>query len=256
MKTVVLIPAYKSAFDADEEACVKRYVRVFKNRDLVFTLPESLDSSYYTRTFPTVGQRRFDQRFFRGIEGYNRLLLSEGFYRAFDRYDYMLIAQPDAVVWQDEDRLDEFIEKGYDYYGAPWEPARRIWEWTFIKKNSFPGFKIRCCKGRNDGIIMGNGGFSLRHIEHCRQLIHKFGWRRIYWFVNRNEDIFFGVFGRDSGMGFKSADLLTGREFAAEYHLRERVEKGDIPYAVHGWSKDFADYKDMQAYLKEYGIDI
>ena len=49
---------------------------------------------------------------------------------------------------------------------------------------------------------------------------------------------------------------LTGREFAAEYHLRERVQKGEIPYAVHGWSKDFADYKDMQAFLRSYNIDI
>ena len=103
---------------------------------------------------------------------------------------------------------------------------------------------------------MGNGGFSLRHIEHCRRLINKHGWRRLYWFINRNEDIFFGVFGRDSGTGFKPADLLTGREFAAEYHLKERVEQGEIPYAVHGWSKDFADYKDMQAFLSGYGINI
>ena len=107
MKTVVLIPAYKDAFDADEEACVKRYVRVLKDRDLVFILPDGLDSRYYAKVFPTVGQRRFDARFFKGTGGYNRLLLSEGFYRAFDRYDYMLIAQPDAVIWQDEDRLDE-----------------------------------------------------------------------------------------------------------------------------------------------------
>ncbi|MBP5609233.1 MAG: hypothetical protein J6X66_13335, partial [Lachnospiraceae bacterium] len=98
MNTVVLIPAYKSAFDIDEEACVKRYVKIFKNRDIVFTLPEHLNSSYYTQTFPEVGQRRFDARFFKGIKGYNKLLLSEGFYRAFERYDYMLIAQPDAVL--------------------------------------------------------------------------------------------------------------------------------------------------------------
>ncbi len=256
MSIVVLIPAYKPAFDADEEACVKRYVKVLKDRDLVFTLPEGLDSRYYAETFPTVGQRRFPAKYFRNITGYNKLLLSEDYYNAFDKYEYMLIAQPDAVIWQDSDRLDEFAKKGYDYYGAPWEPARRIWEWTMAEKEGDKGLRVRCCKGKNDGIVMGNGGFSLRHIRHCRQLIHKFRWRKIYWYIKRNEDIFFGVFGRDSRMGFKPADISTGREFAAEYDLRERVQKGDIPYAVHGWSKDFADYKDMQAFLRDHGIMI
>ena len=255
-KVIVVIPAYKPEFDEDEEACVRRFVSVFSGRDLVFTLPEGLDSSYYTKCFPSIGQRRFPAKFFRGIKGYNKLLLSDEYYAAFDRYEYMLIAQPDATVWQDEDRLDEFADMGFDYFGAPWEPARRIWEWTFPKKEGFPGFRIRCCKGKNDGIVMGNGGFSLRHIAHCRELIREFRHRKIYWFWKRNEDIFFGVFGRDSRRGFAPADLSAGRAFAAEYHLRERIESGDIPYAVHGWKKDFADYKDMQAFLREYGIEI
>lgn len=256
MKAVVIIPAYKPQFDADEEACVQRYVKVFSERELVFVLPEGLNSSYYAKRFPGVGQRRFAAEYFKGIRGYNRLLLSDVFYAAFERYEYMLIAQPDAVLWQNEDRLDEFMERGYDYIGAPWEPPRRIWEWTFPKKKGFPGFRIRCCKGKNDGIVMGNGGFSLRHIAHCRELIREFGHRKIYWFWKRNEDIFFGVFGRDSRRGFVPAPIADGRAFAAEYHLRDRVKNSDIPYAVHGWQKDFSDYAQMQDFLKGYGIEI
>ena len=103
---------------------------------------------------------------------------------------------------------------------------------------------------------MGNGGFSLRHVKHCRALIHEFRWRKIYWFWKRNEDIFFGVFGRDSKHGFRPADIETGRAFALEYHLRETVEKGEIPFAVHGWSKDFKDYDEMREFLAGYGVWI
>ncbi|MBR3102943.1 MAG: hypothetical protein IKH46_03885 [Lachnospiraceae bacterium] len=254
-KYVALIPAYKLQFDADEQACVERYFQVLTG-DIVFTVPQSLDVSWYEEHFPKGTFRRFPNKFFQGIRGYNKLLLSEDFYTAFEDYKYLLIAQPDAVVWQNRDRIPEFIAKGYDYYGAPWQPARRIWEWTCPKAGKFPFFRIRCCKKNGDGIVMGNGGFSLRHVEHCRALIHEFRWRKIYWFWKRNEDIFFGVFGRDSRRGFKPADIETGRAFALEYHLREAVEKGEIPFAVHGWSKDFKDYVEMQEFLKKHGIDI
>ena len=254
-KYVALIPAYKPSFNVDEQACVDRYFRVLTG-DIVFTVPEGLDLSWYEKQFPKAAFRRFPDKYFKGIRGYNKLLLSEDFYTAFEQYEYLLIAQPDAVVWHETDRIPEFIEKGYDYYGAPWQPARRIWEWTFPKTKTFPFFRIRCCKTNGEGIEMGNGGFSLRHVRHCRDLIHEFRWRKIYWFWKRNEDIFFGVFGRDSRRGFKPADIETGWAFALEYHLREAVEKGEIPFAVHGWSKDFKDYVEMQEFLKKHGIDI
>ena len=252
---VALIPAYKPQFDADEQACAERYFQVLTG-DIIFTVPESLDVSWYEKQFPKAAFTRFPDTFFKGIRGYNKLLLSEDFYTAFEKYEYLLIAQPDAVVWQDKDRIPEFIEMGFDYYGAPWQPARPIWEWTFPKKETFPFFRIRCCKKQGDGITMGNGGFSLRHIRHCRELIHEFRHRKIYWFWKRNEDIFFGVFGRDSRRGFQPADIETGRAFALEYHLREAVETGAIPFAVHGWSKDFKDYGEMRAFLAGHGIEI
>ena len=252
---VALIPAYKPQFDADETACVERYFSVLRG-DMVFTVPESLDTAWYEEHFPKAALVRFPDRYFKGIRGYNRLLLSEEFYTAFETYEYLLIAQPDAVVWQECDRIPEFIRQGYDYYGAPWQPARRIWEWTFPKTQSFPFFRIRCCKTKGQGIEMGNGGFSLRHVRHCRELIREFRHRKIYWFWKRNEDIFFGVFGRDSRRGFRPADVATGRRFALEYGLRESVERGEVPFAVHGWSKEFKDYGEMREFLAERGIKI
>lgn len=253
---VALIPAYKPRFDADEQACVERYFRVLTAEKIVFTVPFGLDTAWYEAHFPKACYQRFPDRYFRGIKGYNKLLLSEDFYAAFSEYDYLLIAQPDAVVWKAQDEIPDFMALGYDYYGAPWQPPRRIWEWTFPKTEKFPFFKVRCVKSPGQGIVMGNGGFSLRHVQHCRELIREFRWRKIYWFWKRNEDIFFGVFGRESRRGFRPADIRTGRMFALEYGLRKSVEHGEVPFAVHGWSKEFADYGQMRKFLAEHGIKI
>ncbi len=246
---ITVIPIYKKELSADEEACVGKYAEVLKGTPIVFIAPEQLDCEWYREHFPEIGYERFADRFFTGTKSYNRLMLSEAFYQRFLKYEYLLIAQPDAVIVQDRNRIPEFIRMGYDYYGAPWIPERRIWEWTFPRKKGFPGFRIQCCKKKGCGIRMGNGGFSLRNIRKCIALIHEFRHRKLYWFLKRNEDIFFGVFGRENRCGFRLASVECGLAFAREYHLRECFEKGDIPFAVHGWRKDFKDYKEMQECL-------
>lgn len=253
---ITVIPIYKKELSEDEAACVRRYETVLHDTPIVFIAPENLDCSWYQKKFPEIGYERFSDKYFTGVKAYNHLMLSEKFYERFLEYEYILIAQTDAVIWQQENRIPEFIEMGYDYYGAPWVPERRIWEWVFIKKKGFPGFRIECCKKEGCGIRMGNGGFSLRNIRKCIALIHEFRFRKIYWFIKRNEDIFFGVFGRNNKCGFQLATVECGLKFAREYHLRDCVRENDIPYAVHGWQKDFADYNEMQGYLKQYGIEI
>ena len=255
-KYVTIIPIYKQKLDSDEELCVQRYCEVLKGEDLYFIAPKHMDVSWYQKKFPNIRYALFHDRYFKGTKSYNRLMLDVKFYEYFTEYEYMLIAQTDAVIWQNENRMEEFIAKGYDYIGAPWVPERRIWEWTFHKKKKFPWMEIRCCKKRGNGITMGNGGFCLRNIEKTIALIKEFSWRKCYWFWKRNEDIFFGVFGRDNKCGYKLADVDTGRTFAGEYHLRECVEQGEIPFAVHGWKKDFSDYEEMKDFLEQHGYKM
>ncbi len=252
----VLIPVYKKKTDADETACIDRYFKILSQYDLIFFVPESLDLSWYEKRYPSAKFERFADRYFTGTKGYNRLLLSDAFYARFASYDYILIAQPDAVIWQSEDRIREYIERGFDYIGAPWIPERRIWEWLFPKQERFPFFRIRCCKKKGQGITMGNGGFCLRRVSACRKLIRQYRWRKCYWFLKRSEDIFFGLTGSDNRNDFRLADVKTGKGFSREFGLRKCVETGDIPYAVHGWSKEYASYEEMREHLASFGITI
>ena len=251
---VVAVPIYKKCFSHDEEQCVKKYATVLSEEKIIFICPESLDKSYYKEQFPTFDYESFRDKYFKGIAGYNKLMLSESFYGRFDNYEYILIAQPDAVIWREENMLRYFMDKDFDYYGAPWIPERRIWEWTWVTDNN--GKRIECAKKKDHGIVMGNGGFSLRKIKPCIKLIHEHRWRKIYWFIKRNEDIFFGLLGREGNnrCNFKLADNATGKQFALEYDLKDYVEKGEIPFGVHGWNKYFDTFEEMENYLKEKGI--
>ena len=221
---VVVIPVYKKELSKDEEGCVCQYRRVLTKEDLLFVCPESLDTTYYETMFPEIGYKRFPDHFFTGTKSYNHLMLDENFYDAFSDYEYMLIAQTDAVIWSETDRLEEFMSLGYDYIGAPWIPERNIWEWRFHKKKENGKASLQCCKKKGHGISMGNGGFCLRNIKACKALIKECRWRKVYWFWKRNEDIFFGVCGEYNKCGFRLADVETGLKFSMEYRLRESVE--------------------------------
>lgn len=252
-RCIVVIPAYKTSFNHDEEMCVKKYAEVLCDEELYFIVPESLDLSYYSKTFPEVKTKTYEDKYFKGILGYNKLMLSRDFYNSLSNYEYMLIAQPDAVIWREENMLSHFMDLGFDYYGAPWIPARRIWEWAKVPGKNGKG-KMVCLKKEGNGIEMGNGGFSLRRVSQCEKLIKQYGWRKCYWYIKRNEDIFFGVFGRFSKCDFKLCDTVTGLRFAGEYGLKDLVEKGETPFGVHGWSKEFASFEEMQNYLLEKNV--
>lgn len=251
---VVIIPVYKNKLDYDEERCVERYARILK-RDIFFVAPFSLDKCWYNEKFPNVQFECFEDKYFTGTKSYNHLMLDIAFYKRFIRYDYMLIAQTDACLWANEDKLDIFMDMGFDYIGAPWTPERRIWEWIWDGKSQKKKFlKLRCCKKAGSGITMGNGGFCLRNIEKSIALITEYKWRKSYWFIKRNEDIFFGLFGLSNKSDFSLADVKSGNAFGREYNLRACVAEGDIPFGVHGWAKDFNAFDEMEGFLKENGV--
>ena len=82
--------------------------------------------------------------FFADISGYTKLLLAKQFYQAFADYEYILIYQPDCLVFSDD--LEYWCAKGWDYVGAPWfrdhenDPTGGLW-------------------------AVGNGGLSLRNVS-------------------------------------------------------------------------------------------
>lgn len=149
----VLIPLYNEEVSRYEKISLNQCLKVLKNYDIKFISPNNLKKSNLHSEMKIFGEFVFfDARFFKSIKTYNELMLSKIFYSKFISYDYILIYQLDAFVFSDE--LSYWVEQDFSYIGAPW----------------FKGFDLS--KESNPFIGVGNGGFSLRKVKDCINVLN------------------------------------------------------------------------------------
>lgn len=272
MQTVaIVIPVYKSSFDKWEEISMRQTMRVLGRYPIVLVCPDDMeDTSQYESLANSVGAvlgiERFDSRFFEGIKGYNRLMLSKVFYARFADYEYVLICQTDAYVFRDE--LMEWCNKGYDYVGAP----------------IFGGFSEEVF--HRDHARVGNGGFSLRRVRAFLDffdgkkkvyeksdladriaykqkpqtrwivwLLMVLGWRNKPRMVAKqwqyNEDDFWSGMLEGSNYELTKPSVEEAMLFAFERFPSEVFAlTGALPFGCHAWKK----YQ-FESFWKNYIID-
>jgi hypothetical protein len=93
----------------------------------------------------------FPRVFFGSVAAHNRLLLSPSFYRAFRRYEYILIHHLDSLVLSNQ--LRRWCEAGWDYIGAPWLPCA---DTPWVREPR-----------------VGNGGFTLMRVQSAIQVLYR-----------------------------------------------------------------------------------
>jgi hypothetical protein len=155
-KAVVAIPVYKKEPSDLEMFSFAQVLKVLGSHPICLFYPNGLDLTKYTKVAsglkPDISLRAFPEKYFSGIDGYNQLMLSYNFYNSFSGYEYLLLYQLDAFVF--EDRLIAWCNKGFDYIGAPW-------------------FRDYDADYQSREIVgVGNGGFSLRKIWSMIKAIH------------------------------------------------------------------------------------
>jgi len=140
----VVTPVYRLPFTNDENISIRHLREHLGHFDRFMVGPEDLlRTATVTREYSDFRPLAFAARHFESIYGYDQLLLSESFYRAFADYEYILIHQLDCLVFSSN--LEEWCQRGWDYVGAPWfwgycnDPAGGLW-------------------------AVGNGGLSLRRV--------------------------------------------------------------------------------------------
>lgn len=151
MKCAVVSVVHKERLSNLDELGLKKLVKVFsKKRDLFLIVPENLDVSYYQTSFGYEFKIiRLKKDYFKSWHSYNWLCKTLDFYLPFEnKYDYVLVHQLDA--WCFEDKLDYFMDLGYDFYGGPITAG--CW---------------------NDREMVGNGGLSLRKVKSFIEAIRK-----------------------------------------------------------------------------------
>ena len=155
MRCVIVIPVYSSSPSDEEIKSFIQCVTVLQKHDIFLVTFKELDCSIYeniaNEASCVLRKKTFNKSYFTSISGYNKLCLSTTFYKEFENYQYMLIYQLDAWVFSDQ--LDYWVSKKYDFIGAPW----------FYKYKKGKEFEMLD--------IVGNGGFSLRRISFCLDVL-------------------------------------------------------------------------------------
>lgn len=149
----VVIPIYKEILNEFEVQSVLQCIKVLSDYSIHFVCPKGLDIGFYKENFSEIRNfTYFEKNYFENLSGYNRLMLSVGFYKAFDKYQYMLVYQTDCYVFRDE--LMDWANKGYDYIGGVW----------FDDYHGSPKLGAKIWHP-------GNGGFSLRKINTISKIL-------------------------------------------------------------------------------------
>jgi hypothetical protein len=242
-RAVVVMPVYKPVMSDHELVSFSQCLKVLGGYDICIVAPEKLDLGEYTKR-GRIGQVRFDERYFRNVHGYNRLMLSPWFYESFSGYEYMLVYQLDCFVFRDE--LDQWCEAGFDYIGAPWIDCD-FDDWLRRKKRSYPS-DIRLFHRLTRFRYMrsvGNGGFSLRKTGAMVRNLRLLSLRSRYY--KGNEDQFISHYLGALNPFFKVPDTDTALRFSFDYKpaLAFEMNGSRLPFGCHAWSrKDSNLYED------------
>lgn len=241
MNVAVIIPIYQATLSELELRSLKQAYTVLGSHPLIIIKPVSLDLSGLLEQFPKLAVETFNDNYFKGIAGYNKLMLSTELYERFRSFTYMLIYQLDAYVFRDE--LQAWCSKGYDYIGAPWlkKPVydrpvisgiMRLIRWHCQRTNQ-PTKQALYNK-------IGNGGLSLRKVESHYQATLTYQ-KKIAFYLSRerchfyNEDVFWAT----EVPEFAYPQATEALRFAFDkypsycYKLTGR----QLPFGCHSWYK-------------------
>lgn len=223
----IIIPCFREYLTESEKISIQQCKKILSRYPMCIIQPDNLHLNI--EELKGVEIETFDEKWFRSVQSYNELMLTKEFYMRFVDYEYILIYQMDAFVFQDE--LRTFCSLGYDYIGAPWLYGR------FIYANGTGGY-----------YYVGNGGFSLRKVKSHLQIIEKDCPDE-----HLNEDMFFSSRAQKQ---FRVAPVDVALKFAFETTVRKCYEKNGrkLPFGCHAWQKyDFSFYRNI---FQESGYDV
>lgn len=274
-KNCIIIPIYKNfiKLSKEERKSLDQLYTILGEHTIYLIGPSNINWDVYLNNAvkrniqPVV--KEFENAYFADIKGYNVLLISSFFFNAFTKFNYILLYQLDAYVFDDE--LTKWCSKGYDYIGAPWS-GMHVYENEFL-----------------DGV--GNGGFSLRNVNGALKMLRKlrmlevleryqyFNWKEIIPRLpyilfellkapksqgefektyNFQEDVFWcksasnrlnkftckasilRLLGRLLIKNdFKIAPVDVALQFSMETNPKElyKLNKGQLPFGCHAWEK-------------------
>jgi Protein of unknown function (DUF5672) len=264
-KVAVVIPVYQEKLSAFEQIALQQCNKILSNHHKVIIKPQSLTLPQETSMLSLTDVECFNDDYFRNIQGYNRLMLSEEFYERFMDYEYILIYQLDASVFRDD--LDYWCDQDIDYIGAPWlrkedftsifkalksRPQYYLYARFNIKKNGLPDPKQFYKR-------VGNGGFSLRRVKKFHDLCIKMQ-DQIQIYIDRdehhfNEDAFWSIEVNRKRKLLNIPGYKDGLKFSFELEpeCAYKLNHQKLPFGCHAWNKHLDFWR---PFFEQYGYFI
>ena len=257
-----MVPVPRFPLSPDEEISVRHLRKHLGGFDRYMIGPRSLP-----KEFSDFKLKRFPTRYFTGLYEYNRLLLTEKFYRAFADYEYILIYQLDCLVFAGN--LEEWCQKGWDFVGAPWLKNSENPEEGFAGvgngglslrrvRGALAVFRSRRpvddpeMRGADPGTFrfvyerLGAGSPVARVIRRTKTWMHRRGYknnvpRRTHILADDNyhEDYFWAYEAGRYVVGFRIPEPREALNFSFETAPRYclAVNSGKMPFGCHAWTK-------------------
>lgn len=241
---IITIPLYKETLNSNELISLNRIRQLFKDYQLVFLAPDQLDLST-NKIFlnnSKISVKYFEKKYFSSIQGYNKLLLSPFFYKLFLDYEFILIYQLDAFIFQNN--LHEWCTKSYDYIGAPWYDTSNSFRF-YQKMAKSNNLFINCLKNRIDfnkgeKIHVGNGGLSLRKVKTFYNISKWLQFIEPNLFKYKiNEDFVWSILVTKYFKKFRVPTFEEALKFSVEENPKTSLELlgGNLPFGCHAWEK-------------------
>lgn len=229
---VVVIPVYQEQPSDKELNYFFHNCKTLKNYHIVLVAPDGLDVSSYINDY-ILEVQYFKSHFFKDISGYNRLMLSDFFYKRFEQYRYMLICQTDALIFKDE--LLDWCKKDYDYIGAPWiNKPIFLFQYVLVKKGI--GCALQMLFRNNLFRAVGNGGLSLRKVSSFIEVLAD-NKQSEAWKIN--EDFYWSFFAQKERNNFKKPSAREAALFSIELNPKKLMKKQNnvLPFGIHAWER-------------------
>lgn len=247
----VVVPVYRPLTDPAEMLSLEQTLETLAEYPVYLVGPASLQTYFEGLRVSLSGRLQnviFAEQYFESIQGYNDLLLSKKFYLAFDRFEYLLIVQTDALVLSNA--LEFWCSKQYSYIGAPW-----------FDGYTTPTFPLTLNS-------VGNGGFSLRRVPDFLKVLsrprifknvlmqswpgsivsnvyrylkdyHSLVYGDAHLNIDVNEDLFWGLFVPAQCSFFRVPQATEALAFAFEAHpdFLYQLNQQTLPFGCHAWQR-------------------
>lgn len=263
----VVTPVVKLPLSGEEEISLRHLRKYLAGFDRYIIGLQSLP-----KAFSDFKLCRFPLQCFKDRYSYNRLLMTEPFYKAFTKYEYILIYQLDCLVFASN--LEEWCRKGWDYVGAPWLNNTEDPTQGFSRVGN-GGLSLRRVRSalavlRSEHLVedprvlgkeAGRIGFIYEHLKPTSQLkrafreaktlLHRYGYHNnVRWLaqnlanVDFNEDLFWCFEAPRFVADFRIPMPLQALDFSFEIAPRYCLEanSGRLPFGCHAWAKYDRDF--------------